>query len=288
MADANVTTDGAVTAAPPHEQDELLEEIDNPIERLKLLSDDDDEIAKYLDAIEVTSPREREMLHEISRTRPLAQPERFPQAHRNMVESLEALARHGYHGTRAGAHAGPLRWFVRYGVELVARYLVVSYIRGISTRLRNLYILREIQAMPGTHDRRELRRARMDADRMVDALKTKELALPAFLIALAIPVFASLGHATGFLSRTPVAAGVGVAGMLIALAASWLILRGAALASRRNRLATRGPLTALWQTIGWCGNPPKDQTRTFVIISVSLTLGCWIIVPVIVGIGIAQ
>jgi hypothetical protein len=76
--------------------------------------------------------------------------------------------------------------------------------------------------------------------------------------------------------------------MLIALAASWLILRGAALASRRNRLATRGPLTALWQTIGWCGNPPRDQTRKFVIISVGLTLGCWIIVPVIVGIGIAQ
>jgi hypothetical protein len=283
-----VTTDGTVTAEPPKEQEELREEIDNPIERLKLLSDNDEDIAKYLDAIEVTSPREREMLHEISRTRPLAQPDRFPQAHRNMVEALESLARHGYHGTKAGAHAGPLRWFVRYGVELVARYLVVSQIRSVSTRLRNLYVLREIQAAPGTHERRELRRARMDADRMVDALKTKELALPAFLIALALPVFASLGHATGWLASTTVATVVGVVGMLIALGASWLILRGAALASRRNRLATRGPMTALWETIGWCGKPPKDQTRTFVLISVGLTLGCWIIVPVIVGIGLTQ
>jgi hypothetical protein len=91
-------------------QEQLLEEIDNPIERLKLLSGNDDEIAKYLDAIEVTSPREREMMQEISRTRPLARPDLFPQAHRNMVEALESLARHGYHGTGAGkrrGHCGP-------------------------------------------------------------------------------------------------------------------------------------------------------------------------------------
>ena len=161
------------TAGPVHEQEDLREEVDNPIERLKLLSGSDDEIAKYLDAIEVTSPREREMLHEISRTRPLAQPDRFPQAHRNMVEALESLARHGWHGTRAGAHARPFRWFVRWGVSLVARYLVVSQIRTLSTRLQNLYGLREIQAIPGTQERRELRRARMDAERMVDALKRR-------------------------------------------------------------------------------------------------------------------
>jgi hypothetical protein len=282
-----VTSDGTVTAEPPKEQEELREEIDNPIERLKLLSGSDAEIAKYLDAIEVTSPREREMLHEIARTRPLAQPDRFPQAHRNVAEALESLARHGWHGTRAGSHAGPLRWFVRWGVALVARYLVVSQIRTISTRLRNLYGLREIQAIPGTQERRELRRARMDSERMVDALKTKELALPAFLFALALPVVAALGRATGWLSSTPVATAVGVVGMLIALAASWFILRGAALASRRIRLATSGPVKTLWETIGWCGNPPKDETRTFVIISVSLTLGCWIIVPVLIGIAIA-
>ena len=282
-----MAADGAVTAEPGQAQEELREEIDNPIERLKLLSESDAAIAAYLDALEVTSPREREMLYEISRTRPLAQPDRFPQAHRNMVEALESLARHGWHGTRAGAHAGPFRWFVRWGVALVARYLVVSQIRTPSTRLRNLYDLREIQAVPGTQERRELRRARMDAERMVDALKTKELALPAFLFALALPVVAALGRATGWLSSTTVATAVGVVGMLIALLASWFILRGAALASRRIRLATNGPVNTLWDTIGWCGKPPKDETRTFVLISVGLTLGCWIIVPILVGIALA-
>jgi hypothetical protein len=266
----------------------VFEDIDNPIERLKLLSENDEGLAKYLDAMEVTSPREREMLREISRTRPLAQPDRFPQTHRNMAEALESLARHGYHGTQAGKGTGPLRAVIRWGVQLVARYLVVSHIKNTSNRLRNLYGLREIQALPGSEERRELRRARMDADRMVAALETKELALPAFLIGgAALPVFASIGRVTGILERTLWAAIIGVVGALIALAASWIILRGAALASRRIRLATRGPLQALWNTIGWCGNPPKDSTRTFVLISVGLTLGCWILIPILVGIGLA-
>ena len=75
--------------------------------------------------------------------------------------------------------------------------------------------------------------------------------------------------------------------MLIALAASWVILRGAALASRRIRLATRAPQETLWNAIGWCGQPPKAQTRTFIIISVGLTLAAFIIVPIAVGIGLA-
>ena len=268
---------------------EAPEDIDNPIERLKLLSEDDEGLAQYLDAIEVTTPREREMMREISRTRPLAQPTRFPQAHRNMAEALESLARHGYHGTTAGRGTGPLRVVIRWAVQLVARYLVVSYVKTTSTRLRNLYGLREIQALPGSEERRELRRARMDADRMVSALETKELAVLAFLIGgAAIPIFVSIGRVTGLLERTWVAALIGIVGALIALAASWIILRGAALASRRIRLATRGPLQALWSTIGWCSNPPKDSTRTFVLISVGLTLGCWILVPILVGIGLAS
>ena len=282
-----MTQERSATRQAEPDQEELLEEIDNPIERLKLLSGNEDEIAKYLDAIEVTSPREREMMHEISRTQPLARPDLFPQAHRNMVEALESLSRHGYHGTQAGKSLGPLRATIRWGVQLVARYLVVSHVRNTSTKLRNLYGLREIQALPGSPERRELTRARIDSDRMIDALQTRELALPAFLLGgAALPLFASLGRVTGFFERTWVAAAIGIAGMLIALAASWVILRGAALASRRIRLATRAPLQTLWNTIGWCGDPPKDSTRTFVLISVGLTLSCWIIVPILVTIGL--
>ena len=268
--------------------DDTIEAIDNPIERLKLLREDEDEIAKYLDALEVTSPREREMLYEISRTRPLAHLELFPQAHRNLVEALESLARHGYHGTGAGRRLGPLRIVVRWFVKLVARYLVVSHVKNTTNQMRSLYRLREIQALPGTDERRELHRARLDADRMTEALKTKELALPTFLIGGALlPLFAAFGRLTGALGSTVWATGLAVAGMVVALVASWLILRGAALASRRIRLATQGPAQALWSAVGWCGRPPRDQTRTFVIVSVALTLGAWIIVPILVGIALA-
>jgi hypothetical protein len=261
---------------------------DNPVERLKLLSGDDEQLARYLDALEVTSPRERELLWEISRTRPLADSERFPARHRNMVEALESLARHGYRGARVGARLGPLRVVARWGVELVARYVVVSHVRNVSTTLRNLYGLREIEAVPGTPERRELRRARMDAERMVEALKARELGLPTFLIGGALlPLAAAFGRLTGVLGDTRWATVLGVLGMLLALAASWCILRGAATASRRIRLALRAPEQALWGAIGWCGTPPKSQTRTFVIVAVTLTLGAWIIVPVLVGIAIA-
>jgi hypothetical protein len=66
-----------------------------------------------------------------------------------------------------------------------------------------------------------------------------------------------------------------------------MILRGAALESRRIRLATRGPEQALWNTIGWCGKPLKDQSRAFVIVSVELTVGAWILMPLLVGIALA-
>jgi hypothetical protein len=270
------------------EQEELLEEVDNPIERLKLLSGNDDEISKYLDAMEVTSPREREMLYEISRTRPLARPDLFPQAHRNMVEALESLARHGYHGTGAGKGMGPLRVAIRYGVQLVARYLVVSHVKNVSRQMRNLYGLREIQALPESDERLELSRARMDSDRMVAALEARELGLPTFIVgAAAVPVLASVGRATGILQSTLWGTVVGVVGMLIALAASWVIIRGAALASRRIRLATRAPHETLWTTIGWCGKPPQPRIRTFVTVAVGLTLAAWIIVPILVAIGLA-
>ena len=278
-----MASEPSVTGSP----DTTLEGVDNPIERLKLLAGNDDEIARYLDTIEITSPREREMLREIARTRPLADPDRFPAAHRNMIEALESLARHGYHGTRAAGSAGPMRFVIRWGVQLVARYVVVSHVRNVSRRMRNLYVLREAQALPESKERLELSRARRDGDRIVDALEARELGLPTFLVAGAlVPVIAAIGRITGVLHSTLWGTVIGVAGMLIALAASWVILRGTALASRRIRLATTGSARALWDAIGWCGNPPRDQTRTFVIVSLTLTIGAWIIVPILVAIAL--
>ena len=205
------TSEHARPASEGEDSRALLEEIDNPIERLKLLSEDEEGMARYLDALELSSPREREMLREVARTRPLALPDRFPLDHRQMVEALESLARHGYKGTTAGARTGPLAPIASYGVQLVARYLVVSHIRNTSTTLRNLYGLREIQAQPDTPERAELCLARTDAERMVAALATREIGVPTFLLGGALlPIFASLGRVTGVLESGPWALALGL------------------------------------------------------------------------------
>ena len=120
MQDPPATSSAAAT---PAELDELY---DNPLERLQLLAGDDAAVAAFLDEIDVRSPREREMLAELARGTALARPDRLEADQRRVLVGLESLRRHGHHGSRAGASLGPLRTVIRYLVQLVARYLVVS------------------------------------------------------------------------------------------------------------------------------------------------------------------
>jgi hypothetical protein len=80
---------------------------------------------------------------------------------------------------------------------------------------------------------------------------------------------------------------VGVAGVAIGLLISWVVLRGAALASRRIRLSVRQPLRELWTTIGHCGSPPTDHSRRFAITAITLTLAVWIVLPLLVTLSLA-
>ena len=267
------------------------EPFDNPLERLELLSGDDDAIAAFLDDIDVRSPREREMLTEMARPRVLARPERLGADHRRAAVALESLRRHGFHGSRAASAAGPLRLVVRYFVELVARYIVISYVKSVAMNMRNLYWLREVEAEDDSHDLKVVRPLRMDAQSLVEITRSREIGIPTFLIgALIIPLVATMYRgATGFAFASWLAAViVGVVGVLIGLAVSWIVLRGTAMASRRIRLSAREPLNALWDSIGWCGKPPKDQSRKFAIVAITLTVAVWIILPTVVGVAIAR
>jgi hypothetical protein len=115
--------------------------------------------------------------------------------------------------------------------------------------------------------------------------------VPTFVIGgLLIPVVVSLYRlTTGFAIQNWVAAVVvGVIGVAIGLAISWVVLRGTAMASRRIRLTTREPLAELWQSVGSCGDPPKNQARRFAIVAISLTVAAWIILPTVVAIALAR
>lgn len=264
--------------------------IDNPIERLELLAGDDEAVGRYLDELEITSPREREMLHELARTGPLADPDAFLPAHRRVVTALESLGRHGYHGSRAAARLGPLRAVVRYLVQLVARFVVVSHLRQVSKELRDLYWLREMEAADGSEDMKRLRMARLDADGLLVVFTRRQVGLPSFVLGGAlVSVLATAGRAAqGVAFGTWWAAAIaGVLGALIGLGGSWVIVRGAAMASRRSRRSVRPALDVLWAAIGNCGTPPRDQSRKFALLGITLTVGAWLIVPAVVAIAFA-
>src|SRR4026208_1036467 len=86
---------------------QIDERFDNPLERLRLLTGDDDAIASFLDELDVRSLRERQMLAELARPGPLAHPDRFDADHRRLIEALESLRRHGFHGSPPPAPLPP-------------------------------------------------------------------------------------------------------------------------------------------------------------------------------------
>ena len=260
----------------------------NPLERLELLSGDDAAIESFLDDIDVTSPRAREMLVELSRTATIARPERFVLDHRRVIAALESLRRHGYRGSRAAGGLGPITAFVRWGIEMVARYIVVSHVKTVTTDLRNLYCFRELQSVPETPERRLLRPARMDAEALVEVTRGRAIGVPTFVIGgLLLPLIASLYRlATGLTFGSWITATVvGVVGVIIGAVISWFMLRGTAMASSRIRLSLREPLRELWTTVGSCGNPPKDRSRSFAIVGITLTISVWIVLPTLVGLS---
>ena len=57
------------------------------------------------------------------------------------------------------------------------------------------------------------------------------------------------------------------------------------MASSRIRLSVREPLKELWTSVGNCGNPPRDHSRQFAIVGITLTVGVWIVVPTLVGLS---
>jgi hypothetical protein len=211
----------------------------------------------------------------------VARPDEFPAAHRRAAAALETLGRHGYRSAAIPRWLKP-EFFGRFVVELVARYVVVSYLRRVSTEMRNLYWLCAIQSPAGTPERLVLRRARVEAEGLIVVFERRELGLPSFVVGgVLVPIVLALVRLIQGLSLTQWWAStlVAVVGALIVLPVSAVVLRGAAMASRRIRLATRAPLQTLWDALGSAGNPPRDQSRKFAVVAFVVTTLTWFVVP---------
>ena len=133
-----------------------------------------------------------------------------------------------------------------------------------------------------------LRSARFDAAALAEIARGRAFGVPTFVVgALLLPLFASIYRlATGYTWDDWVTATiVGVVGAIIGVTISWFLLRGTAMASSRIRLSVREPLKELWTSVGNCGNPPRDHSRRFAIVGITLTVGVWIVVPTLVGLS---
>jgi hypothetical protein len=264
----------------------LLDDLAAQLNRFRLLPGGSEADAeRVLAGLTPASPREREATKELADRQVLAHPDRFEDAHHLMVKALEVYDRHGWRGPKLPRWTGPLRPVATVGVEQVTHLIVRSYARTVANQMRRLYERREAQCAFDQPERKPLARARIAMTRLAPDFGGGGGGLPRSLLGGAvISGVVSAASQLGALSSggLPVWIALGVAAALIFAAVAWIILQGAAVAHRRSQLMLHEPLDALWETIGACGNPPRDDSMTFATIGILLTAVAWFATPAIV------
>lgn len=265
----------------------ILDELTEQLDRTRRLL-----AASPEDAAEVALSRlreeeaERRIAAGMAERAPLAEPDRFPEAHRLAIHALEVLDREGSRDPKL-PRLGPLTGMAQVVVEFVAQYLVKSFASDIVGRLRNLYARREAQCEPSTTERRTLSRARLEIDRLAPGFSGGGIGAPILIVGgLLVPALASLSNYVGaidFTNRRIVLVGLLLL-FIVALSLSSAVLRGAAVAHRRSQLIMGQPLAALWETLGNAGTPPEDDSVLFASIAVLVTAMVWFVLPAVAAI----
>ncbi len=259
----------------------IVDELGSRLEQFRLLYEDDAASDEILNELGGQGKVEREILRDLAAPRTLALPDRFFDAHALAMHALEVLARHGARQP-SQLRAGPLTGAARFGAQRVIQIIVRGYQGQVIDSVRDLYA-RRLAWMPA-HDpsRMSMVRARLDVERATPAYKKKASSIPTFLAGgAAVSSVSTLfrgaaGNAFGSRGALIVA---GVVTFLLLAALSWVVLHGAAIASRRIRLTMDRPLAGLWETVGWCGRPPRDNSRAFAAIAIVVTALGWLVIP---------
>ena len=253
------------------------------IDALRVLrADSTEEKGRLLEEIGGRGKVEQELVSQLSKPRPLYMPERFEEAHRLAMRGLEVLDRNGARPATM-PRIGPLKPVAQWAVQQVNRWIVKSHQNTLVDRIRKLYERREANCVWGSPEHVMLRRARINAVQVEQGFKGKALGLPTFLLggAFLSGITSGIGRLIG--SALESVGGVivfaGVMAVLLA-ALSWVALYAAAVSRRRIRLAVDQPMKALYETIGACGNPPRDQSYDFAIYAIVITVLAWVLIPV--------
>ncbi len=260
----------------------LLDDLDEKFAAFQAFRKSDSAAASaILDTLGAQDDVDRDILLELSSRRPLGHPDKFPEAHALAVRALEVLDRNGARSARVTG-LGPLAPVAAFGIRQVAHFIVRSYQSTVADAMLRLYERREANCALDDPARRMLTRARIHMTRITPGFKRSVLGVPAFLLGgavvsslvrvLQIVVASALGSLWSKKVAT-LALGLAIA------AISWVILRGAAVARRRIHLTTDAALTALWQTVGRCGQPPKDPSRVIALVAIVLAFLPWVLIP---------
>jgi hypothetical protein len=282
MADPTATTELRAPTAQPVEDDQaFLDRID----ALRVLrADSPEEKGRLLEEIGGSGRVEQDIVSELSKIRPLWRPDRFDEAHRMAMRSLEVLDRNGARQARL-PRLGPLKPVTSYLVQFVTRWIVKGHQNRLISNIRKLYERREANSVWGSPEHVSLRRARIEATRVEAGLRGNPIGLPAFLLTGAFLSGLASGLQGFARSAVSTPAGVALTGLAIVLvlvALAWIALFAAGVARRRIRLSTDQPMRALWDTIGAAGNPPKDESYNFAAYAIALSVLAWIVIPLVV------
>jgi hypothetical protein len=253
----------------------------------QLLSGDPDEAAeRALAEIGVDTRTEAALLGEIAAAGPLAHPDRFEQSHRLVMRALEVLDRDGWKHPVL-RRLGPFSGAASGAVQFVARTIVRGHVSNVVHALSRLYARRESQSQTSSAERRMLARARIQTDRLALGYKGGSLPLPTVLIGgAAVPVLASIARQFGAVKgQGPLLiVPLGVILAIVFAVLAWVLLQGAGLAHRRIKVTLDPSLAALYETIGHCGNPPRDDSAAIAAAAIALTALAWFGVPIAIAI----
>lgn len=279
-----VSSPSPTDAAVPNPEDSnlILDELSQHLRALRVLRvDNPDQAAALLESLGANGKVEEDIVLQLGAIKPLWIPDRFEEANRLAMRSLEVLDRNGPRNT-ALKTLGPLRPVGEWAVQLFTQLIVRSFQQTVVDRLRHLYSRREASSAWDSAEHHMLRRARIDIERVAPGLKGRALGLPTFLlggafISTILGGLKSLGEAIQNNNSILVVATVVM--FIVFAGASWAILQAAAISRRRIKLTLDKPLAALFETIGACGNPPKDQSLSFALYAIVLTGLGWLILP---------
>lgn len=266
----------------------VLDEIEERFSAFQLVRKSDDKATnEVLTSLGASDDVDSDIVLELSSTWPLGHPGRFDRAHRLVVRSLEVLDRNGARGVKTKLPIGPINHVAGFLIQLVTRFIVRQHLKRQIKHIHWLYARREANTDLSNPSRNLLRRARIETERLIPTFNTNPLGVPTFIFGGAVLswLFGSLQVLISTLSTWYWQLLAAALVSAITGIASWVVVRGAATARRRIKLTTDIPIQALYETIGRCGEPPRDDSIVFIVVALILGIVAAVALPVALAVA---